>query len=190
MQQVYSKLHAEAAPLKNARIWHVWISPRASLLPQWSTSSRGGRLFGVAAMEWARMLCGSSSDLDAADVDTLYLYSIQYLWCIQKYWIQSISDDTEILCIILKYSLNISVSKDSSVHKLPNRHNSLSSSFPTNNHLPTSCFFSSVSPIKHQRLRLLHTPEEPPRLTPSSELNNKMGLCSSCTCRIACNKMH
>ena len=62
--------------------------------------------------------------------------------------------------------------------QLINRHKSLSSSFSTNNHLPTSFFFSSVSPIKHQRLRLLHTPEEPPRLTPSSELS------SSCTCRI------
>ena len=72
--------------------------------------------------------------------------------------------------IFIKYSLNISFPKDSSVNK---PHNSLSSSFPTNNHLPTSFFFSSVSPIKHQRLRLLHTPAEPTRLTSSSELNNK-----------------
>ena len=36
------------------------ISPRAARSPQCGTSSHGGGLFGVAAMEWARMLCGPS----------------------------------------------------------------------------------------------------------------------------------
>ena len=98
------------------------IQSWAARLLQCSTSSHGGRSFGVAAMEWTKDAVEWTSSrhtlLTKAGWDTLYLCSILYLWCIQKYWIQSISD-TDILCMILKYYLNISFSKDSSVNKLP-----------------------------------------------------------------------
>ena len=58
--------------------------------------------------------------------DTLYDYSwlrysvsLYYTVSLMYTEIQTISDDTEILCIILKYSLNISFSTDSSVNKPP-----------------------------------------------------------------------
>ena len=47
MQQVYSKLHTEAAPLKNACIWSIRISPHSVALPQLSIARAvtvGGRL--------------------------------------------------------------------------------------------------------------------------------------------------
>ena len=59
MQQVYSKLHAEAAPLKNARIWRVWISPRAVLLPLVEVEYEQSR--------WEVVWCGS----DGVDEDAV-----------------------------------------------------------------------------------------------------------------------
>ena len=72
MQQVHLKLHAEAAKLKHARIWCVRISPQAVRSPQCSTSSHGGRSFGVGSDGMGE---NAVQALIVSYRDTLYDYS-------------------------------------------------------------------------------------------------------------------
>ena len=140
-----------------------------------------GFLSGVRAVTvgpWEVVWCGSDG-VDqrccAGPHRVIQRYSVWLqlaeILCISVvYSISDVYKNTEYrVSLIQRYSVSLiqrySVSSSNTLWIFPfpktvqliNRHNSLSSSFPTNNHLPASFFFSSVSPRKHQLLRLLHT---------------------------------
>ena len=132
---------------------------------------------------WEVVWCGSNGKAEDAVRAHIASYRLQLAETLCISAVYSISDvyrNTEYrVSLIQRYTVSSSnylwIFPFPKRVQLINGHNSLSSSFPTNNHLPASFFLSSVSPTKHQLLRLLHTPAEPPRLTPSSELTSNLG---------------